>query len=162
MTDQNTPAPSRVGMRPGLRALLIGSLALNLLVVGVIGGGMIAGRGMPLPFGGPDMNIGPFAAALDGRDRDIIRDELRRRVDTQRLRRGDRTETMNEFLAALRADPFDPAPIEQIFLDQRAQATAALTAGQEVLLDRITEMTPQGRADFAEKLGRQFGGSDHR
>ncbi|NBT52187.1 MAG: hypothetical protein EBT12_11660, partial [Marivivens sp.] len=55
-------------MRLGLRILLIVSLALNVLVIGVVAGGIMKGRS-PGPFGGFDMTIGPFAEALGDDDR---------------------------------------------------------------------------------------------
>jgi uncharacterized membrane protein len=138
-------------MRRSLRLLLVGSLALNLLVIGIIGGAALTGRG-PGPLGGYSMTLGPFAQALDRADRDAIRDELRARVDLRPPSGRDRQAALRDFQTALRADPFDASAVQAIFEDQRARAGAAMVAGQEALLRRIAAMTPAARAAFADRL----------
>lgn len=167
MTDTKShlptgPAPAKMGK--GLRAVLIGSLAVNLLFVGIIGGGMVAGRGMPHPFGGSDLSLGAFAEALDAGDRDAVRDSFKSRHDQRRPNRADRDAALVAFLAAVRTDPFDAAAIEAIFADQRDKATSGLVAGQEALLERLSAMTPEARAAFSDRLERRLnrrGDFDH-
>lgn len=149
-------------MRPGLRILLIVSLALNVMIVGVVAGGILKGRS-PGPFGGFDMTIGPFAEALGDNDRRAIRAELRDRRDIRPPRYDDRIAAMQGFLAAVRADNFDPAQIEIMFAEQRARAGNAMEAGQQALLNRIVAMDRDERARFADRLERELthGGDRH-
>lgn len=142
-------------MRLGLRILLIASLALNVMIVGVVAGGIMKGRS-PGPFGGFDMTIGPFAEALGDDDRRAIRAELRDRRDIRPPRYEDRIAAMEGFLASVRAENFDPAAIEAMFAEQRARASNAMEAGQQALLNRITAMDSDERARFAERLEREL------
>jgi len=142
-------------MRLGLRILLIASLALNVMIVGVVAGGIMKGRS-PGPFGGFDMTIGPFAEALGDDDRRVIRAELRDRRDIRPPRYEDRIAAMEGFLDSVRAENFDPSAIEAMFAEQRARASNAMEAGQQALLNRITAMDSDERARFAERLEREL------
>ncbi|APO87104.1 periplasmic heavy metal sensor [Marivivens sp. JLT3646] len=142
-------------MRLGLRILLIASLALNVMIVGVVAGGIMKGRS-PGPFGGFDMTIGPFAEALGDDDRRAIRAELRDRRDIRPPRYEDRIAAMEGFLDSVRAENFDPSAIEAMFAEQRARASNAMEAGQQALLNRITAMDNDERARFAERLEREL------
>ncbi len=140
----------------GVRIALVVSLAINLLVAGVVIGGLVSGRG-PGGFPGYDLSLGPFAQALDPQDRAALRDEFRKRADLRPIGRRDRAQALSDFLTALRSDPFDIGAVEAIFAGQRDRATAAMSAGQAVLLDRIGQMTPEARAAFADRLSRELG-----
>ena len=150
MTDTKTPdvAP----MRRSLRFLLIGSLALNLLVFGVLAGAMVAARGGAGPFRGIDLALGPVVAALEEKDRRAIRADLHNREAMPRPSRRDREAAMENLVAALRREPFEPAPLSSLLDNLRARAEAAQAAGQEALIARIVAMTPQARNAFADRL----------
>lgn len=150
--DDKTPKPP---MRRSLRILLIVSLALNLMVAGVIVGGIAKGRA-PGPFGGFDMTLGPFARALDDDHRRELRDHLRGQEGLRPPSRRDRAEAMRDFMAALRADPFDPAAVDAIFAGQRDRATAGMRAGQDALLAQLQAMTAAERAAFADRLDHEL------
>ena len=142
-------------MRPGLRILLIASLALNVMIIGVVAGGIMKGRA-PGPFGGFDMTIGPFDAALGDNDRRAIRAELRDRRDIRPPRYDDRIAAMEGFLNSVRAENFDPTAIEAAFAEQRARASTAMEAGQQALLNRIIAMDRDERVRFADRLEREL------
>ena len=135
-----------------VRIVLVLSLAANLLVVGVVAGGWIAGRGPMMALGGFDMTLGPFTDALEPNDREAVRERLRTRADLRPRDRRERDQLIATFLDAVRADPFDAAAVEAIFADQRNRATAGMSAGQDVLLERLKMMTPAQRAAFAGRL----------
>jgi len=155
MTDK-TPTPaaapaSAPTSRRAVRIVLILSLAANLLVAGVVAGGWIAGRG-PMALGGFDMTLGPFTDALEPNDREAVRERLRNREDLRPRDRRDRDQALAEFLQAVRSEPFDVAAIEELFAEQRARATSGMSAGQDVLLERLKLMSPAQRAAFADRL----------
>lgn len=155
MTDTEKATAAAPGPSRGVRLTLVISLALNLLVIGVLVGGALTGR-RPDFGGGPDFTLGPFARALDSADRLAIRNDLRKSLDEHGFARRDRSAALNAFLAALRADPFDSAAVAAIFDGQRDQALAAMSAGQDVLLNRLEQMTPEARAAFADRLSQEL------
>lgn len=154
-TDSMTPL---VGpMRRSLRYLLIGSLALNLLGLGLVGGAIIRGPdGFRAPRG-VDLALGPIVQALAPEDRDAIRAELRIREALQLRPRRDRDALINALLAALRAETFDPAAVQAALDVPRDRALAVQQAAQQALLNRITAMTPAGRLAFADRLAAEMG-----
>lgn len=156
MTDTDKPVTGP--MRRPLRYLLIGSLALNLLVFGVLVGALVSGRGGGGPFRGIDLALGPVVAALDEADRRAIRADLHERDAIPRPSRHDRETAFANLVAALRQDPFEPAPLSSLLDGLRARAEAAQAAGQEALIARIVTMTPQDRSGFADRLEAELGG----
>lgn len=136
--------------------LLYGSLALNLLLIGVLGGSALRGDKHPR---GVDLSFGPYSRALDPEDRRAIgkavRDHIRDRGG-MRLGREEREAQVQALVAALQADPFDRAAVEAQFTQQRETMAQAVTVSQSALLDRIEAMTPEQRAAFVERLQGDF------
>ncbi len=144
-------------VRRSMRYLLIGSLALNLLVLGIIGGAVIRGPG---GFGGPrgvDLALGPIVEALAPEDRQAIRTQLRANDMLRQHPRQIREALATALQAALRAEPYDPAAIEAALSIQQNRLVAVQTAGQQVLVARIGLMTPQARLAFADRLQEAIG-----
>lgn len=144
-------------VRRSMRYLLIGSLALNLLVLGIIGGAVIRGPG---GFGGPrgvDLALGPIVEALAPEDRQAIRTQLRANDMLRQHPRQIREALATALQAALRAEPYDPAAIEAALSIQRDRLVAVQTAGQQALVARIALMTPQARLAFADRLQEAIG-----
>jgi hypothetical protein len=120
--DENVTA-DRTPSR-GLRRALYVSVAVNLLVVGAVVG-LLAAHGLREghPYGDRGVGFGRYTQALSPQDR-----------------------------AALRADPFDPAAVQALFDRQKMRMTAAIALGQSLLLQRISAMSPQERAVFADRV----------
>ncbi len=138
---ETSPRPTR-----GLKIALALSVALNLLVAGVLAGAALRG--------GPDreLGFGPFAAALTEDDRAALKREFRARMpDLREMRRGHR-QAMAGVLAALRADPFDPAALEVAMDAAAARMGDRLRIGQDLLADHLGAMSPADRAAFADRL----------
>jgi len=162
MTDQPpptaTPQPPRQGR--GLRALLIASLALNLLFVGLAAGGA-----MRLWRGPPQAEPAP-ASALMLLWRALPEDERRGLRGTERAAEGDRVSArerrelwrgrivaeIGELRTLLTADPFDRGALETRLNAAHAQQAARAEAALAQMLDRIEGMTPAQRAVMAERL----------
>ena len=154
MTDTDNK-PKKINASKLLRVAFVVSLAFNVLVVAVIAGGVLQGR-RPAPMGGYDLSLGAFGSALSREDRGRIRDELRGNPSLRPPARASRQEAMQAFLAAVRADPFDAAPIQAIFDEQRERGTRAMQAGQDALLQRLSTMTSDERAAFADRAERSI------
>ncbi len=133
------------------RGLLIGSLALNLLVLGVVAGTVFKGNG---PGGSQrvDLTAGPLTRAMEGERRDAVRAALRESGAFERRDRSEIRQDMQVLLATLRADEFD----EVAFRDALSRQRARLQSGQNAVLDAVTaqieEMAPEERAAFADRL----------
>ena len=136
------------------RGILVVSLALNLLVVGVVAGAFIKGGGPDGPHR-IDLTVGPLTRAMEGERRDAVRDALRESGAFQRRDRSEIRQDMQVLLATLRADVFDEAE----FRDALARQRARLQSGQDAVLDAITtqieDMGPEERAAFADRLEAQ-------
>ncbi|MDJ1007924.1 MAG: periplasmic heavy metal sensor [Paracoccaceae bacterium] len=136
-----------------MRLLLLGSLGLNLLVAGMIGGALLSGAGPGAARDAArDIGVTPFVRALPSEDRRALLRELFRERDGLRDRRRDMRESFAQLLAALRAEELDRAALERIVADQRAAGEARQRLGERLVLDRIEEMTVTERRAYADRL----------
>ena len=157
-------APPQKSLR-GLRIALGVSVALNLLVAGVVAGAILRDGG-PRDRMVRDLDLGPFTEALSQEDRAALRrDFVARMPELGEARRAMREE-FRDLLALLRADPFDPEAMRQVLGGQRARMQERVDLGQELLLQRLAAMTPEARQAFADRLeerlrrGSRDGGHD--
>jgi hypothetical protein len=146
MVDQNsTPAkPSRLW-----RNVLVISLALNLAVVGLVIGIAASGRigeGPPRNF---ELNLGPIARALEPQERRGIGMSLRR---DKSLREFDLRGQVENMVATLQAEPFEPDVLRVLLDEQSARLQVMQGRAQDALIVQIVAMTPERRAEFAEQL----------
>jgi uncharacterized membrane protein len=143
-------------MRPGLRVVLVISLALNLMVAGVVAGMVFSGRGPAGDAYRVDLSLGPFARALAPEDVVSIRNDLiDRRRDMRRDRRAMIADTRG-LIVILRDDPYDANAAAEILLRQRALVADLQTIGQDLVLARIAQMAPETRTAFAGRLEREM------
>jgi uncharacterized membrane protein len=149
--DPGGPA-ARPGGGRGLRIALAISLALNLLVVGVAGGALLAGAGHPPRPVVRDLGFGPFGQALSPADRAALRDAFAAEAPDMRGMRREMRSDLARLLAALRADPFDPAALRAALESQGARARERLDLGQRLLADRLVAMSVAERQAFADRL----------
>lgn len=148
--DDNQPKQGK----PWTRILLVVSLGINLLIAGAVVGAYVTGGGERRAGNdGPRDNwAGPYGRALSKEDRAEMRKSFEGRRswfrDTRRQMRGFGT----EMAAAVRAEPFDPSVVKDILDRQRAVQSSVHGEGQALLIERLTDMSPDQRAAFAEKL----------
>lgn len=145
-----TPPPSR-----WMRVLLVVSLALNLLVAGLLLGDALTGGG---PGRGPrpaELALGPVARALHEEDRQAILEDLRGHPGLRPIGRGEREAGLAEIAAAVRAEPFDPERLRQALATQTERVAQAQAAVQEAMVARLAGMDPMERAAFADRLGEE-------
>jgi len=156
MSDPETnPRPRPAG---GWRWLLVVSLAINLAIAGLFAGWVITGRAGGPPHGF-DLAIGPFARALDREDRRWIMRELTEGREAHQPRApSDRAADRQAVVAAVSADPFDPAALSRAMDEMRERGDALQEATQSALVARIAAMTPDQRAAFAARLAEELDG----
>jgi uncharacterized membrane protein len=157
----------RLSLRnPWLKLALALSLAMNLLVLGAVGGVVLhrgeAGRGLPGLPGLHDPGLFGYVAMLPREARAALREEgraLRAEVGVQDRRAEIRAR--NAALAAQIAAPdLDPDALRAAFEDlaeARGEAEAALRAA---LIQRILALPADERAHYAERILRGRGGPD--
>ena len=145
------PAAVPVRTGRGLRIALGLSLAVNLLVLGLVGGAVL--HGPPERFhDSRDMSFGPFAEALRPEDRKALRREIFERAPELREGRERRRQDLAGLLQALRADPFDPAGIEAVMSAQQDRLAGQLALGAAVIRDHLIALPAAERLAFADRL----------
>jgi uncharacterized membrane protein len=159
MSTSASATPPAPPTPPKYSKLLIASLALNLLIIGLIGGGMIShrlGRHHDLNLGEPGLR--GFMHSLPADRREALRATGEQaRLAWKSLRQAVR-QARAEVDAAMIAVPFDAARVEKSLNDLIAAEASARRAGSSVLIGAISQMTPEERARF-QKWRRKH---DHR
>lgn len=151
-TDQTLP-PARRAPR-WMRVTLILSLLVNLLVAGIVLGGLTGQlRKPPPPLG--EVSLGAFTPALTDPDRRAIRDRAAHEGlsfrEAMRTARAEQT----AIIAALRSEPWDRAAIETVMTQIRDRAEARMDLGGRLVLERLDKMSPQERRDLADRMEAQ-------
>ncbi|MEM9968087.1 MAG: periplasmic heavy metal sensor [Pseudomonadota bacterium] len=129
------------------------SLALNLLILGAVGGALLRSAGV-----GPDMRPArggpllhgygaPYMRALPAEARQAVRADVPG-LPSRRERRAH----FGEMLDALRADQFDPTTVSVLFERQRETALLVQSVLQDRWLTVVSEMSDAERADLADRL----------
>ncbi|EEX11240.1 conserved hypothetical protein [Ruegeria lacuscaerulensis ITI-1157] len=133
--------------RRWVSVLLVISLALNLLVAGVVLGTVLRFHGGP---GAAPPKFAPaLYRALPEKDRKALRADLE---DEHRRGARERSEHFKELGRALRAVPFDADEIRQL-LDRQIRSNAEIqSALQRKWLDRVAAMTDTERQAYADRL----------
>ena len=153
----NGQANGRTGRWP--RILLIVSLTVNVLIIGGLAGFVVKwprhdGRDVGHYFGPAGLKALANGFEIDDRR------ELRRLIGGKRQQMKDRRieaeAAFSNLLAALRAEPFDPSAITEIFEQQRHASHRVMVDGHELLAQRITAMDPDRRHQFADRLEQRY------
>lgn len=142
--------------RRWLGPALLASLAVNLLIVGIIAGWALTAQKPPkIDRAEREARslIGmQFVRALDPDDRAALlrgiagqRGQLRENRDALKGR-------FEALLAALGDETFDPARIEVLMSEQRQSIADRQKVGERLFIERLTEMTPDERAAYAKRL----------
>jgi uncharacterized membrane protein len=129
------------------RIVLIASLAVNLCVAGIVVGAVLDHRGSGhRHMGGPAWGI---VRALPEAEREAVIDRLRAEP---REGREARRAGFEQLLAAIRAEPFAPGRVRSLLAGQRGRGAARLAEVERAVIDRLATMSPEARADFADRL----------
>ncbi len=146
MADPAAPRPRRIW-----RIVLVLSLALNLAVVGLVAGFALRGgkQGPPRAF---DLSMGPIGQALRPEDRRAIASAIRQNRDLRPERGKPALFGVEDMIAALRADPFQPEDFAQSLKILEARQSKMRDAVREAVVAQITAMSDAERAAFAERL----------
>lgn len=146
--------PARARLKGWVKAAFIASVTLNLLVAGVVVGGIIRhDRHPPRPMIS-DVSIGPFTEALSQNDREALRRAAQRESTGFRAMRQAAREDYRRLIAALRAEPLDEAVVQEVFASRRQRLTERSAFGERLMVERVKAMSAAERQDFADRLER--------
>ena len=161
MSDPGTSAgPASSGGR-WMKIALVVSLALNLLVVGIVAGAALrhdrymrdARERADVP---REFVRSPLLGALEPEDRRAVGRELMRDDGSMRENRAELRERFERLLAAIRAEPFNRAAVEAILDEQRAAGARRLEIAEGAVLDRLSALSPAARTAYADRLDRSL------
>lgn len=138
-----------------MRWLLGISLALNLLVIGaVVGSSLSGGPGRPdRGARAAEGAIGVYGRALNKSERREVGLALRsgsRGVGP--ALRSELRALVQEAVAVLRADPYVAAAFQDVLSRQQALIKSRADDAQTALTDYVSQMTPQERSAYADRL----------
>lgn len=152
MTQDTQPTPTgKPRMRRGMRIILIASLAVNVVVLGLIIGAVF-GHSRDDDRRRPSINLPPHVRALDWEHRREIGKAIRRAYREDGL--GARTERSQlELMAvAIEANPFDRATLEAAQVELENVMSRRVGRAREIWLDHVEGMTDEERAAYADRL----------
>lgn len=138
-----------------LKVVLIASLALNLLVVGAIGGWMFKWKRHGGPWyghGGIERQLFKFARDLPGQRRSELREQFRSRWKGMRPKFEDIKKTQEAAADVLTADPYDRQKLSAALQESRVRRGERLDGFSELFLDMVGQLTAEERKAFAAHL----------
>ena len=140
MTDSANPK------RRNLWKILFGiSLALNLLIVGALGGAfMRKGKG---PAANHLASGFLYMRALDFKDKRALRKEILRNKDGRKL-----AKDRNSAVVILKGHPFDRAAFENLLDEQAKHTKLRQSSARTALVNHIDNMTKEERLLYAQRL----------
>ena len=150
MAEEPTP-----GLGRGARILLYASLAVNLIVVGLVVGSLfVAGdrREDRRPPRAGETGLGPIMLALSPEDRRQLGREMRRTLRQERGTLGEMRAANRQVVSALRAEPFEIAAVDALLLEQFSEAEFRLDLARRIFLNRVAAMSDAERTAFAARL----------
>lgn len=141
------------GGRRFTRILLVTSLALNLAVVGLVGGIALKGwRDGPRLSSVRELGFGFFTSALEEEDRRALRQAFLAQAPDMRAARQAMGQDLVGLLEVIRADSFDPTAFEAVLARGAVRADERRELGVRLIADHLTGMSEQARAAFADRL----------
>lgn len=139
-----------------MRITLFVSIALNMLVVGIVAGFFVTGG----PDGRADRDRRDsgslFTRALGPEDRRVLRREFMANLPEQGRDASSIVSDMQTALDALRATPFDPQAFAQAISDQSDRRSQREQVGRRVLAARIAAMSDTERTAYADRVEQEL------
>lgn len=151
MADPNATPPSSPRW---IRLVLIASIALNLLVLGIVGGAILSPDGPRAQRAEANERIAsvPFLRALDSKERrDLIR-SIRNQPAPMRATDGGPRQATEAILVLIRSDPFDATALSEALESQRRMGQERQLRGERALIQTLSEMSPEERGAYADRL----------
>ncbi|HET7409142.1 MAG TPA: periplasmic heavy metal sensor [Paracoccaceae bacterium] len=165
MSAESGTARSAVGGRPAgcpgwMKLLLILSLAANLAVAGVIIGHSV--RGGDEERRGPGRVIDWIVGMVPEERRAFAREQFAGVPDRVEAARAERITHLPAVVAAMQAEPFDPAALDAALDTMFSRQNSGRTILRERLIALLGELAPAERAAFAEHFRERLESRDER
>ena len=126
------------------------SLALNLLIVGAIGGAILrVGKG---PMAKHHASGFLYMRALNFEDKKALRKELFRNKDGRKISRAKEHSSYISAVKILKKDPFDRKAFEDLLDEQTKHSKSRQSSARVALVTQITGMTKEERLIYSERL----------
>ena len=151
-TNKPDATPKRAPMRTGLRILLFSSLALNLLIGGLVGGAVLSSGWRRPPPAHVDRMVGPIIQALSRADRRAIGHAMRQNFRNPDAEGKSIKQDFMPLINALRAVPYVSDEVEKSLLAQMALQGERARFSQKLLVAQIAEMSAKEREKFTIRL----------
>lgn len=157
MTEQKTEQNGKPRRR-WVQIALVASLAVNLLVAGLVVGALFGrhhrgdhdfrhrDRGLM------SMGLHVYGGAMDRADRRALRSAAIARRDELRAGRGELHGHFAQMITLLRAEPFSAEALTEAMEAQRVTVSRQIGIGQDLLIERISAMSPAARRAFADRM----------
>ena len=159
MTDQpsqpnHTTRPRR---RVWLRVLLFASLALNLAVIGVVGGAVLkfAHDDERPQMISRELGLAPFRFAFDDEGQRQLDAAVRSRAGELGIGRTAWQNTYFDILDAIRAEPFDAAGFRAAMERQAELSLQSRRVGLDIMIAQLERMSLAERNAFVERFVRR-------
>lgn len=140
-------------MRRSVRILLILSLALNLIVVGSVGGAVLGHGGKDkrahMSHDGPGS---PIVRALTREDRRSMGRSIRKAYRSQVKDSAADTLRYQALVSALAADPYDPSAVKLAHQELDEANWGRRQIAQKIWLENVDAMSVEQRQDYAERI----------
>jgi len=147
MAEKPEKSPSRVW-----KIVLALSLALNVAVIGLIGGAVARDKVGGRPPSGFEFGAGPLGRALSQDDRRELGRSIRERVDFGSEGRPTPRRTIREIQSILREENLDVAKLQSVLDRSVTRAKTFQSAAQAALIEHISQMTVEERQAYADRL----------
>ena len=134
-----------------VKILLVASLALNLLIIGLVAGAMFKKDRWRGSAPRAELGMGPLTHALDPSDRRALGQKFRKQGKQSNDRRV-RKKQFEELLSVLKADPFDAVKAAELLGSIRTGSQARMETAQGLLVEHLSSMSAQDRAAYADRL----------
>ena len=126
------------------------SLALNLLIVGALGGAMLrVGKG-PVVKHRTSGNL--YMRALNFEDKKALRKELFKNKDSRKVIRAKEHSSYSSAVKILRKYPFDRKALEDLLDQQTKYSKSRPSSARVVLITQIENMTKEERLIYSKRL----------
>ena len=147
------PEPVATARTPGwVRGLLFTSLALNLLVLGILGGAILVRHDRQVAVWPRDPAAAIYLRALPQDAREGFVADLRREAPARRPSRAELRAELAATLAVIRAEAFEPDALMARIAAQRDRLAERVAAGDRLFVGRIAAMSLAERRAYADRL----------
>ena len=138
-----------------IKSVFIASLALNLLVLGAIGGAWLSPdgpRGKAVEAAARDLGATPFVRAVARADRRELAQSFRQQAEPLQRNRAELRLRFDALLGALRAETFDRTEVASLMGLQRGAAIQRQEIGERVLIEYLSGLSFEERQEYADRL----------